>query len=168
MKQIKNYRKSFLFLCLTAFFLVVLFLGGCQSKRARLLKETSWYENSVKWYDVNYPGVKSLKINTPSIWIGKVVKIENSLKEGKISNIYLEDAERLKPYAMFSQDLNLWASEKNFNSNIPKVGEYWAFRVIHGLKGNMHINKAVKVIYNSSTDTLRIIDPLNLTTNSNK
>jgi len=153
MAKLKNYRKSFLFSCLTAFFLVILFLAGCQSKRARLLKETSWYEDSVKWYNAKYPGF----INTPSIWIGKIVKLEQR-PNGDISGVYLEEAERLKPYSMFSKDLRLFTSKEDFNACPPKVGEYWAFRVNRNIKGMMGIVRSAKLIYDLDADKLHIID----------
>lgn len=159
MKKLNNYRRSLLLSCLTVFSLVVLFLIGCQSKRAGLLKETSWYKDSTKWYDANYPGIKGLKINTPSIWIGKVVRVEHQ-PNGDISDIYLEEAERLKPYSMFFKDLRLFTSKEDFNTCQPKVGEYWAFRVNRNIKGMMGIIKAVKLIYDLDADKLRIVDPL--------
>ena len=160
MKKIKNYRKAFLFSCLTAFFLVILFLAGCQSKRARLLKETSWYSASVKWYGlgnaVNRLG--GLHFNTPSIWIGKIVKLEHQ-PNGDISGVYLEEAERLKPYSMFFKDLRLFASKEDFNICPPKVGEYWAFRVNRNIKGMMGVIKAVKIIYDADSGKLGVFDP---------
>lgn len=160
MKKIKNYRKAFLFSCLTAFFLVILFLAGCQSKRARLLKETSWYTASVKWYSLGNAANRlgGLHFNTPSIWIGKIVKLEHQ-PNGDISGVYLEEAERLKPYSMFSKDLRLFASKEDFNICPPKVGEYWAFRVNRNIKGMMGVIKAVKIIYDLDSGTLGVFDP---------
>ncbi len=156
-KKLLNYHESFLLSRLTILSLVVLFLAGCQSKRASLLKETLWYEDSVKWYDASYPGVLGLTINIPSIWVGKITRVDHSQSNGNISKIYLEDAERLKPFSMFSKGLRLFASKENFNTCQPKEGEYWAFRVYRNIKGTMGITESVKLMYNLDADKLYII-----------
>ncbi len=136
----------------------MLIFAGCQSKRARILKETTWYAGSIEWCQANEP--KGLKINVPSIWMGKVARVEKDSSKNTISDIYLEEAERLMPYSMFSKDLRLWCSSKNFNAKYPKVGEFWAFRVNRSLKGQMVAKQAVKLIYNLDAEGLRIVDPL--------
>ncbi len=118
-----------------------------------MLKENAWYEDSVRWFDAKDPGWKGLKINVPSIWIGRIKKVESG-------SIYLEDAERLKPYKMFSKDLCLWKIGKL--KPVPKKGEIWAFRVMRGLKGGMYIKKASRIVYDSSLDSIKIVDALSI------
>ncbi len=142
------------------FFLITLIpgcflLAGCTHEHIMLskLRESDWYKTQeVRAKKRNNA---SLRLNMEYIVSGKVKEVRYDYYNKSISDVILSPVHCL--YApscwteWFSPDPVRISAKNDDFKDFPTVGEYWAFRVMKGIKGRYFIKSAVKLFYDTGS-----------------